>query len=93
MSEEELEALDPDPEEELSEGWVDNELTVYSTSAVAEMFECSQDAVLDWIRKDKSLRAFKVGPHWRVSRGALIDFIRGREVNRPEVDEEVPETV
>ena len=39
---------------------------VYTVDELAERWKCSRDALYDMLRR-KSLRAFKVGGHYRIS--------------------------
>lgn len=44
-----------------------------STNTIAEMFEVTNETVRNWILADK-LKAFKLGPIWRVPRSEVVRF-------------------
>ncbi len=44
-----------------------------STNTIAEMFEVTNETIRNWIAEGK-LKAFKLGPIWRVPRSEVVRF-------------------
>lgn len=60
---------------------------VYTLEQVCELLQCSKQLLYDEIKK-KRLKAFKAGNAYRVTREALLDYMREPEPNKKRAHED-----